>query len=59
MDFGQNSTDNGVKHLGFAGIQIGYNFVNCFNFTLLFVVFLYLKTFFSCVGNMEVVMVDF
>jgi len=55
---GQNSIDNGVKHLGFAGTQTGYTFATCFNFTLFFVVFLYLKAFFSCVGNMEVVVVD-
>lgn len=56
---GQNSINNGVKHLGFAGTQTGYNFATCFNFTLLFVVFLYLKMLFNCVGNMEVVVVDF
>jgi hypothetical protein len=59
MDLGQNSTDNGVKHLGFAGTQRGYTFATCFNFTQLFVVFLYLKTLFSCVGNIGVVVVDF
>ena len=59
MDLGQNSTDNGVTHLGFVGTQRGYNFATCFNFTLHFVVFLYLKTLFSCDGNMEVVVVEF
>jgi hypothetical protein len=59
MDLGHYSVESGVKHLGFAGTQTGYNFATCFNFTLLIVVFLYLKTLFSCVSNMEVVVVDF
>jgi hypothetical protein len=59
MDLGQNSTDNGVKHLGFAGTQTVYNLGTGFNFTLHLFVFLYLKTLLSCVGNMEVVVVGF